>query len=500
MMVVTGNPWLEQTLVKYDASGVADLTWKVFNVFLVKLDTIVWGVPLIVLILAGGIYLTIRLGLLQVRKLPLALKYMVKNEEDGHGEITSFGALCTALSATIGTGNIVGVATAIAAGGPGALFWMEVAAFFGMATKYSEGLLAVKYRVVDKDNHALGGPFYYIERGMGPKWKWLAKVFAFFGICVGLFGIGTFSQVNGISSAVNTFFDPNNSWSVNIPLLGNYSWTVIIASLVLSVCVAAVLIGGVKRISKVSQAVVPFMAIIYVVFCVTLLICNIGEVPAAIAVIVKGAFNPKAVTGGVVGTVLIAMQNGIARGIFSNESGLGSAPIAAAAAQTKEPARQGLVSMTGTFIDTIVICTMTGLSIVLTGAWQVEGLEGVQVTSYAFNMGIPFLPERVTSFILMMCLVFFAFTTILGWDYYSERCLEYLFGGKKKGIMVYRWLYILAVFIGPYMTVAAVWTIADIFNGLMAIPNMIALFALSGVVVKETRDYAKRLKDGTISK
>ena len=500
MMVVTGNPWLEQMLVKYDASGVADLIWKVFNVFLDKLDTIVWGVPLIVLILAGGIYLTIRLGLLQVRKLPLALKYMVKNEEDGHGEITSFGALCTALSATIGTGNIVGVATAIAAGGPGALFWMEVAAFFGMATKYSEGLLAVKYRVVDKDNHALGGPFYYIERGMGPKWKWLAKIFAFFGVCVGLFGIGTFSQVNGISSAVNTFFDPNNSWSVNIPLLGNYSWTVIIASLVLSVCVAAVLIGGVKRISKVSQAVVPFMAIIYVVFCVTLLICNIGEVPAAIALIVKGAFNPKAVTGGVVGTVLIAMQKGIARGIFSNESGLGSAPIAAAAAQTKEPARQGLVSMTGTFIDTIVICTMTGLSIVLTGAWQVEGLEGVQVTSYAFNMGIPFLPERVTSFILMLCLVFFAFTTILGWDYYSERCLEYLFGGKKKGIMVYRWLYILAVFIGPYMTVAAVWTIADIFNGLMAIPNMIALFALSGVVVKETRDYAKRLKDGTISK
>lgn len=500
MMVVTGNPWLEQMLVKYDASGVADLIWKVFNVFLDKLDTIVWGVPLIVLILAGGIYLTIRLGLLQVRKLPLALKYMVKNEEDGHGEITSFGALCTALSATIGTGNIVGVATAIAAGGPGALFWMEVAAFFGMATKYSEGLLAVKYRVVDKDNHALGGPFYYIERGMGQKWKWLAKVFAFFGVCVGLFGIGTFSQVNGISSAVNAFFDPNNSWSVDIPLLGNYSWTVIIASLILSVCVAAVLIGGVKRISKVSQAIVPFMAIIYVVFCVTLLICNIGEVPAAVALIVKGAFNPKAVTGGVVGTVLIAMQKGIARGIFSNESGLGSAPIAAAAAQTKEPVRQGLVSMTGTFIDTIVICTMTGLSIVLTGAWQVEGLEGVQVTGYAFNMGIPFLPERVTSFILMMCLVFFAFTTILGWDYYSERCLEYLFGGKKKGIIVYRWLYILAVFIGPYMTVAAVWTIADIFNGLMAIPNMIALFALSGVVIKETRDYVKRLKDGTISK
>lgn len=498
-MVIAGNLWLEEMLVKYGATDVLDLIWKMFNVFLDKLDTIVWGVPLIVLILAGGIYLTIRLGVLQVRKLPLALKYMVKNEEGGHGEITSFGALCTALSATIGTGNIVGVATAIAAGGPGALFWMEVAAFFGMATKYSEGLLAVKYRVVDKDNHALGGPFYYIERGMGPKWKWLAKVFAFFGVCVGLFGIGTFSQVNGISSAVNTFFDPNNTWSVDIPMLGNYSWTVIIASFILSICVAAVLIGGVQRISKVSQAVVPFMAIIYVVFCVVLLICNITELPAAIVLVVKGAFNPKAVTGGIVGTMLVAMQKGIARGIFSNESGLGSAPIAAAAAMTKEPARQGLVSMTGTFIDTIVICTMTGLSIVLTGAWQVEGLEGVQITTYAFNNGLPF-PERVSSFILMLCLVFFAFTTILGWDYYSERCLEYLFGGKKKGIMVYRWLYILAVFIGPYMTVAAVWTIADIFNGLMAIPNMIALFALSGVVVKETRDFAKRLKDGTVAK
>ena len=489
--------WLlnvSKLMVEYAADSVPDLIWKMFNALLDKIDSIVWGVPLIVLILAGGIYLTVRLGLLQVRRLPLALKYMVKNEEDGHGEITSFGALCTALSATIGTGNIVGVATAIAAGGPGSLFWMEVAAFFGMATKYSEGLLAVKYRVIDKDNHALGGPFYYIERGMGSKWKWLAKIFAFFGVCVGLFGIGTFSQVNGISSAVNSFFDPNNTWSVDIPFLGNYSWTVIIASLILSICVAAVLIGGVKRISKVSQAVVPFMAIMYVLFCVILLVCNVTAIPAAVATIVQGAFNPKAITGGIVGTMLIAMQKGIARGIFSNEAGLGSAPIAAAAAKTKEPVRQGLVSMTGTFIDTIVICTMTGLSIVLTNAWQVEGLQGVQVTSYAFNVGIPFLPERVTSFILMLCLVFFAFTTILGWDYYSERCLEYLFGGKKKGILVYRWLYILAVFIGPYMTVAAVWTIADIFNGLMAIPNMIALFALSGVVVKETKTFFRMLK------
>lgn len=465
------------------------------NGFLSTVDDLVWGVPLMVLILAGGLLLTIRLGLLQMRKLPLALKWMVKNEEEAEGakgEISSFAALCTALSATIGTGNIVGVATAVGAGGPGALFWMIVAAFFGMATKYSEGLLAVKYRVVAEDGHSLGGPFYYIERGMGAKWKWLAKLFAFFGVCVGLFGIGTFSQVNGIASAVNGFFDPNNQHSVKIlPFLGEYSWSVVIASLILAFCVAAVLIGGVKRIASVSQIIVPFMAIIYVVFVVILVICNITEVPAAIVTIVKAAFNPRAVTGGVVGSMIVAMQKGVARGIFSNEAGLGSAPIAAAAAQTKEPVRQGLVSMTGTFIDTIVICTLTGLSIVLTGAWQVEGLEGVQVTTYAFQNGLPF-PAEVSSFILMLCLVFFAFTTILGWDYYSERCLEYLSGGNMKHVKVYRWIYILAVFIGPYMTVSAVWTIADIFNGLMAIPNMIALFALSGVVVKETRDFFQR--------
>lgn len=461
------------------------------NRILTWLDGVVWGVPLMVLILAGGIYLTVRMGLLQIRKLPLALKWMVKNEEDGHGEVTSFGALCTALSATIGTGNIVGVATAICAGGPGALFWMEVAAFFGMATKYAEGLLAVKYRVVDENHHSLGGPFYYIERGMGKKWKWLACVFAFFGVCVGLFGIGTFSQVNGIASAVKNFFDPDTMYAVTIPGIGTYSWTVVIASLVLSLCVALVLIGGIKRIANVSQVVVPFMAIIYVVISVVLLVCNVKEIPVAFVTIVKGAFNPRAVTGGIVGSIIVAMQSGIARGIFSNEAGLGSAPIAAAAAKTKEPVRQGLVSMTGTFIDTIIICTMTGLAIVITGAWQVEGIEGVAVTTYAFNQGLP-IPQVVSSFLLMLCLVFFAFTTILGWDYYSERCLEYLTGGRMKAVKVYRWLYILAVFIGPYMTVKAVWTIADIFNGLMAIPNMIAIFALSGVVIVETKEFFKR--------
>ena len=465
--------------------------WQTINQVLEQIDDLVWGVPLMVLILAGGILLTARLGLLQIRRLPLALQWMVKNEENGEGEVTSFGALCTALSATIGTGNIVGVATAIAAGGLGALFWMELAAFLGMATKYAEGLLAVKYRVVDDSSHVLGGPFYYIERGMGANWKWLARIFAFFGVCVGLFGIGTFSQVNGISSAVNHFFDPNQSWTVTIPGIGTYSWTVVIASLILSVCVALVLIGGIKRIANVSQVIVPFMAVVYILLSVALLLCNLSAIPQAAVTIVTGAFNPSAVTGGIVGTMIISMQKGIARGIFSNEAGLGSAPIAAAAAQTKEPVRQGLVSMTGTFIDTIVICTMTGLSIVLTGAWQVEGLTGVAITNYAFNSGLP-LPAIVSSFLLMLCLVFFAFTTILGWDYYSERCLEYLTGGNMKVVKAYRWLYIFAVFIGPYMTVKAVWTIADIFNGLMALPNMIALFALSGVVTDETKRFFQK--------
>ncbi len=462
--------------------------WTTINEWLKAVDSFIWGAPLMVLIMAGGIYLTIRLGLLQIKRLPLALKWMVRNEEEGEGEVSSFAALCTALSATIGTGNIVGVATAVCAGGPGALFWMVAAAFFGMATKYAEGLLAVKYRVMDEDNHALGGPFYYIEQGMGKKWKWLAKVFAFFGVCVGLFGIGTFTQVNGIASAVRDFFDPQSLHTVTIPKIGTYSWTVIIASLILAFFVALVLIGGIKRITSVAQIIVPFMAIIYVVFGAALIFCNITAVPSAVVTIVKGAFHPQAVTGGVVGSMIVAMQNGVAKGIFSNEAGLGSAPIAAAAAQTKEPVRQGLVSMTGTFIDTIIICTMTGLSIVITGAWQVPGIEGVEVTTYAFQNGLP-VPGQVSAFVLMLCLVFFAFTTILGWDYYSERCLEYLSGKNQKAVKIFRWIYIAAVFIGPYMTVSAVWTIADIFNGLMALPNMIALFALGGVVVKETRDF-----------
>ena len=457
------------------------------NKIVLKINDFVWGMPLIIFILAVGIYLTIRLGVLQVRHLPKALKFMVKNEESGRGEVSSFGALCTALSATIGTGNIVGVATAVCAGGPGALFWMWMAAFFGMATKYAEGVLAIKYRTVDEKGHVLGGPFYYIEKGMGKKWKWLAKLFAFFGVCVGLFGIGTFTQINGITSAVKNFFDPGNSCTVN--LFGtDYSWFVVIAGLILTVCAALVIIGGIKRIANVTQVIVPFMAVAYVAFCLILLVVNFRAIPGAFVQVVEGAFNPKAVTGGVVGSMIVAMQKGIARGIFSNESGLGSAPIAAAAAKTKEPVRQGLVSMTGTFIDTIVICTMTGLSIILTGAWKIEGLEGVAVTTAAFQQGLPFAPS-VAAFILMICLVFFAFTTILGWDYYSERCLEYLTGGNQQAVLVYRWIYLLAILVGPYMTVSLVWNIADVFNGLMAFPNLIALSVLSGVVVKETKQY-----------
>lgn len=461
--------------------------------FLVKVDDLVWGIPLIVLILAAGIYLTVRLRLLQVFHLPKALKFMFKNEEDGEGEVSSFGALCTALSATIGTGNIVGVATAVGvlAGGPGALFWMWVAAFFGMATKYAEGFLAVKYRKIESDGHVLGGPFYYIENGMGKNWRWLAKLFAFFGACVGLFGIGTFTQVNGIASAVQGFFDPHKTNTVSI-LGAEYSWAIVITAIILALCVGLVVIGGLKRIAKVSEVVVPFMAVLYIVAALVLIFANIEKVPVAFVEIFEGAFGIRPIAGGAFASIAIAMQKGVARGIFSNEAGLGSAPIAAAAAKTKEPVRQGLVTMTGTFIDTIIVCTMTGLSIVMMGTWADESLEGVQVTTAAFQKGLYFLNADISAFILMACLVFFAFTTILGWDYYGERCLEYLANGNQIAVKVYRWLYILAVFIGPYMTVAAVWTIADIFNGLMAIPNIIALFALSGVIAKETKEYFSR--------
>lgn len=466
--------------------------WASFELLLKNIDDIVWGIPLIILILSVGIYLTARLGFLQILKLPKALKFMVKNEEGGKGEVSSFGALCTALSATIGTGNIVGVATAIGTGGPGALFWMWIAALFGMATKYAEGLLAIKYRVVADDGHSLGGPFYYIENGMGKGWKWLAKAFAFFCLCAGLLGIGTFTQINGITSAVHDFFDPTNAYVINI-FGSDYSISIVIAGLILTICAAMVIVGGIKRIANISQVVIPFMAIAYFVCCVIILCRNYENILAAFSEIFESAFGIRAVTGGAIGTILISMQKGIARGIFSNEAGLGSAPIAAAAAKTNSPVRQGLVSMTGTFVDTIVICTLTGLCIVVTGAHNISGIEGVAVTTAAFREGLPFIGD-LSAGILMACLVFFAFTTILGWSYYSERCLEYLANGKRNILMCYRCLYIFAIFMGPFMTVSAVWTIADIFNALMAIPNLIAIIFLSGVVVSETKKYFSKDK------
>ena len=465
-----------------------------FMDFLTKLDDIAWGIPMLCLIMGGGLVLTIRLKGMQFKRLGLALKYMLKNEEDGEGEVTSFGALCTALSATVGTGNIVGVATAILVGGPGALFWMFVAACIGMATKYAEGLLSIKYRVIDKDGHVLGGPFYYIERGMGKKWTWLAKLFAIFGCLAGLMGIGTITQVNGVASAVETFVDPQEQ-HIALTIGGmDYTWATVVTAVVVAVAVALVIIGGIKRISKVSETIVPFMIVIYIVITLAILIFNIKELPAAFVSVIKGAFGLDAAAGGVLGAIFIAMQKGVARGVFSNEAGLGSAPIAAAAAKTNEPVRQGLVTMTGTFIDTIIVCMMTGFSILVTGANNVEGLEGAAVTAQAFGAGLPWA-QQVGAFFLMLCLALFAFTTILGWDYYAERCLEYLLGGKKNSVVLtmFRWLYILAVLIGPFLTVSAVWTIADIFNGFMAIPNLIALIVLSGIVVKETKAYFDKL-------
>ena len=473
---------------------------ETLNSILDSIDGYVWGVPLIVIILFVGILLTIRLGCLQVMNLHNALRFMTHSEKDGAGEVSSFGALCTALAATIGTGNIVGVATAIGTGGPGALFWMEVAAFLGMATKYAEGLLAVKYRTVDSEGKVLGGPFYYIETGIkerfGWNMKWLAVIFAIFGMAAGLLGIGTITQVNGITSAMARL-TPNAAEFVNIG--GNsVSVTTAIAGLLVTIFAATVIIGGLKRIAKVSMYIVPIMAIIYIIACILLLLLNFSQISGAIETIVKAAFNPSAVTGGVVGSIFIAMQKGIARGIFSNEAGLGSAPIAAAAAKTKEPVRQGLVCMTGTFFDTIIICTMTGLAIVVSGAWDPKlGLEGVNITMEAFSRGLSIIPGGavIAPYFLATALVFFAFTTILGWAYYSEKCLQYLIGRKdKKAILTYRWLYIFAIFIGPYLTVSAVWTSADIFNGLMAFPNLIALILLSGIVANETKTFLAKFK------
>lgn len=447
------------------------------NTFLNQLNNLIWGPPLLILISGVGIYFTVKLKLIQLFNLPKAFVYLFKPEKGKHpqGDISAFAALATALAATIGTGNIVGVATAIQAGGPGALFWMWLIALFGMATKYAECLLAVKFRTTDKDGFIAGGPMYYIERGMGEKWKWLAKLFAAFGVMVALFGIGTFPQVNGITTALHDTFDlPINATAT-----------------VLTLAVAAIILGGVKRIAKIASVIVPFMAAAYVSASVLILALNAEKLPETLGFIVHSAFNPQAAIGGIFGfTVIQAIQSGVARGIFSNEAGLGSAPIAAAAAQTKEPVRQGLISMTGTFLDTIIVCTMTGLVIVLTGTWQ-GAVQGAALTNLAFSQG---LANDIGAIIVTIGLIFFAFTTILGWCYYGERCFVYLTGGKTKGIKIYRTAFIALIAIAPFLTLNTIWTIADIVNGLMAFPNLIALVSLRHVVIEETRLYFARMK------
>ena len=437
-----------------------------------SIDGFIWGPPLLVLLVGTGIYFTIRLGLIQIVKLPKALKLIFKAENNGSGDISSFGALCTALAATIGTGNIVGVATAIKAGGPGALFWMWLAAFFGMATKYSEGLLAIKFRSKDSNGQISGGPMYYIVNGMGQKWKPLAVFFAVSGILVALLGIGTFSQVNSITEAVNSSFgvDPK------------------IVGVVLAVLVALVVFGGLQSISNVATKVVPFMTVVYIAICLTILVGSYNLIPQTFALIFKSAFTGQAAAGGFLGaTVSMAIRNGIARGVFSNESGLGSAPKAAAAAKTEWPAEQGLISMTGTFIDSIIICTLTGVSLIITGVWQGE-LNGAIMTQAAFASVLP----TVGPLFLTVSLSLFAFTTILGWSYYGERCFEFLFGASK--INIFRVLFVAMVLLGAFLKLEMVWVIADIVNGLMALPNLIALLALSPVVISETKLYMDHLQ------
>ena len=436
------------------------------------IDSFIWGPPLLILLIGTGILLTARLRLLQISKLPRALKLIFTAKNQGDGDVDSFKALCTALAATVGTGNIVGVATAVHAGGPGAIFWMWMAAFVGMATKYAEGCLAVKYRTVDKNGEIAGGPMYYIENGLGKKYKPLAFLFAFFGVLVAFFGIGTFAQVNSIVEITRL--------TTSIPV--EYT------AVVLTVLVAAITIGGLQSIARVASKVVPAMAIIYIISTVAFLVIFADKVPAAIEQILVSAFTPTAAGGFLGATVLVAMRNGVARGVFSNESGLGSAPIVAAAAKTKWPAEQGLISMTGTFIDTIIICTLTGLVLVVSGAWMGD-VNGAALTNAAFTMAFP----MYGSIILCIGLTLFAFTTILGWNYYGERCVEYLVG--VKGIMPYRIIFIALVACGAFIKLDVIWILADIVNGLMAIPNLIALIGLSGVVVAETKKYFDYLKE-----
>ena len=431
-------------------------------------DSFPWGLPLIILLVGTGLWLTIRLRGLQFTKLWHSLYLALvkrKDEGDQEGDITHFQALMTALSATVGTGNIAGVATAIAAGGPGALFWMWLTGLVGMATKYSEAVLAVKYRITDEEGTMSGGPMYYISKGLGL--KWLGTLFALFA-SIAAFGIGNLVQSNSIAAAVQATF--------GVPLY--------VTGIVLAIGAGLVIFGGIKNIGRVTGVLVPVMIVFYMGGALIILLINITAIPAAFALIFECAFSPAAASGGFLGAgVMMAIRLGVSRGIFSNESGLGSAAIAAAAAQTKHSVTQGLVSMTQTFIDTLVVCTMTGLVLIITRAWN-SGNTGAALTSSAFQTGMP-----GGAIIVTVGLILFAFSTILGWSYYGEKSFEYLLG--EKAVKPYRLVFVICVGFGAVMKLEVVWALADLFNRLMAFPNLIGLLALTPIIVSETRDYFK---------
>ncbi|ROO30686.1 alanine/glycine:cation symporter family protein [Salinisphaera orenii] len=436
--------------------------------FLSTLSSWVWGPVMLILLLGTGLYLTIGLRGMPQRKLGYGFSMMFagRKQTTEPGDITPFQALATALAATVGTGNIAGVATAIHLGGPGAIFWMWVTAIVGMATKYGEAVLAVNYRETNAEGNYVGGPMYYIRNGLGANWKWLAFAFALFAT-VAAFGIGNTVQSNSVSQVFRE--------TLNVP-----SW---LTGLVLAAGVFAVIIGGVQRLARVTEKLVPIMAIIYVLGALLVLILNAGAVPGAIALIFSDAFTGTAATGGFAGAgIIMAIRFGVARGIFSNEAGLGSAPIAHAAARTNSPVRQGVVAMLGTFIDTIIVCTMTALVIIATGAWS-SGTTGAQLSSEAFTTGMPGPGGWIVSF----GLVIFAFSTMLAWSYYGERTAEYIFGSRV--ITPYRILWVIAVFVGAIAQLDFVWLVADVMNALMAVPNLIALILLGPVVFKLTRTY-----------
>lgn len=445
--------------------------------FLNTLNGLAWGWPMLGLIAATGLFLTIGLKAYPVRHLKTGFVELWKGRHrHGEGEISGFNALMTSLSATIGTGNIAGVATAIALGGPGAIFWMWLIALVGMATKYSEAVLAVRYREKNEQGHYVGGPMYYIRNGLGPKFKWLAVAFAFFGMLAG-FGIGNGVQANSVADAMAHI----EIGSTAIP-----EW---VTGIVVAVLVGMVLIGGIRRISEVAGKLVPFMAITYVLAGIVLLVIFADKIPAAFGLIFEHAFNPVSAIGGFAGAaVMEAIRFGIARGVFSNEAGLGSAPIAHATATTNSPVRQGTIAMLGTFIDTIIICTITGLVIIASGAWQ-SGASGASLTAAAFDSGLPVIGQ----YIVTLGLAVFAFTTIIGWSFYGERCTEYLFG--VKAIPVFRVIWVIAIPLGATQELNLAWLIADTLNALMALPNLVALLLLSPVVFRLTREHLKT--DGT---